>query len=40
MLTLAVAHLLQRGLVAQSVFTRLDDEGEPGRDGLGGLGGF
>ena len=36
-LTLAVAHLLERGLVAERVLARLDDERETGGDGLGGL---
>ena len=37
MLTLAVAHLLQRRLVSQSVLARLYDERETGGNGLGGL---
>ena len=35
--TLAVAHLLESSLVAERVLARLDDEGETGGDGLGGL---
>ena len=40
LLTLAIAHVLQRGLVAQAVLARLDDERETRRDGLGRLGGL
>ena len=38
--TFAVSHLLQGGLVSERVLSRLDDESETGRDGLGGFGGF
>ena len=37
-LTLAVAHVLERRLVAEAVLARLDDERETRRNGLGGLG--
>ena len=36
-LTLAVAHLLESRLVAKAVLARLDNEGQTGSDGLGGL---
>ena len=39
-LTLAVAHVLERGLVAEAVLARLDDERKPRRDALGRLGGL
>ena len=38
--TLAVAHLLEGGLVAERVLARLDDERETRRDGLGRFGGL
>lgn len=34
-LTLAVAHLLEGGLVAQGILSRLDNEGKTGSNGLG-----
>ena len=37
MLTLAVAHVLERGLVAQAVLARLDDERELSRNRLSRL---
>ena len=40
MLTLAVAHVFERGLVAQAVLAGLDDQRETRRNGLGGLGGL
>ena len=38
--TFAVSHLLQGRLVSEKVLSRLDDQSETGRDGLGGFGGF
>jgi len=38
--TFAIAHLLERRLVAERIFARLDDEGKTSGNRLGGLGCF